>query len=629
MRSVHPRPLVTLILPTCDRRALFRRSLESALHQTYENLEVVVVNDGGVPVDDIVAELDRFARVVQLRLPVRRGPAVARNHALRLARGEFLGFLDDDDTLDPHHVATLVGALRGSAHRIAYALARRRIEEEHDGDLVIRHEEPTWPAEAPPITTDVLLYQNPLPIQAALVHRSCLEESGGFDDSLPILEDWELWLRLSRYDRFLRVEATTSTTSARADGLARTRLGERFTSAGRVIALHTDLAAGRPHILAEQTRLLDGLARRSASETPTCALVVPFRSEGAGHVRGFLAQLRRSVRGVAVETIAIDRGLAPAAAAELVAAGFQVVKRPSSEPLGHALDAAIAFARSPHVALVRCDVLLEDGWLHALLDRGDSDTIVGGKTLESDGRIAHAGFAFRRDDGTARALFRGVEASATELLTVDAIEATAAASVLVPTKLATRLGMGEIDGWSAIADFCLRARAEGSITVLAPGSVAYRVPQRAATPWVHDAELATLAEAARRVLGTASEGSSPPTHAIRSKLAAATAHADRGDIAVAWLALRELAERHGDDPEVIHALYCAGLAAAEWEALAGVLERYIAARPEDHEKRYALVSVSLRAGLTGLARSHFEELCHRAPSMVGLDSLRRRIQRAA
>jgi len=630
MRSVHPRPLVSLVLPTCDRPNLFARALESALDQRYENLEVLVVNDGGVPVEAVIGELDRHGRVVQLRLPVRRGPAIARNHGLRLARGEYVGFLDDDDTLDPCHVATLVAALRSGEHRIAYAHARRRLEEARDGQLVLVREDVRWPTEAPPVTTEALLHQNPLPLQAALLHRSCLEECGGFDETLSVLEDWELWLRLSRYFAFLEVGETTSTTTAHPDGLLRARARDLHASARRVAALHADLWSGRPEALAAQARLLERLARIEATAAPTCSLLVPVRRESVGHLRGFFEQLRRSVRGVQVEIVAINRGLSPEAARELEALDTRVVT--STRSLGESLDQAVAAASGANVVAVRSDVILEDGWLQALLAERDGEAIVGGKTLDTSGRVAHAGLALRSAGDGLRPLFVGVEANATELFSHREVDAIASATVLVPRSVASSQGFGSIDDWSALADLCLRARAAGTPVRLAAASVAYRIPSRVEAPWLDPAATAALAPAAARLFDALGETAPSPTSvrsgASRRPLDVAGLLEGRS-AAEAWELLVKLADARPDDGDVIQELSRVGLARGAWRELSTLLGRYVAMHPDDHEKRYALVSVSLRADDPQAARRHFEELVARAPTMVGLESLRRRLTRAA
>ena len=690
MRTFHPRPLVSLVLPTRTRPAALRRAVESVLAQTYENIELIVVNDGGDSVDALLGELDKLGNILQVRLPQNRGVAAARNHGLRLARGEYVGFLDDDDTLDPTHVTTLVSALSNGTTRIAYANSRRQVEVPDGDDVVVQRIDdpcPEWSQDHGP---DAFLIHNPLPVQAVMLHRSCLEECGSFDESLPVLEDWELWLRLSRNYAFFHVETTTSTVNWRPDGVTRRRGRDFLAAARRILARYAESANGRPDILAAQETLLASLERLAESHRPSVSVIVPFKSEGRAHVRGFLASLGESLTGTSCEIIALDRGLAPDAAAELVTAGVRSLQCDGT--LAQGLAQATATARAPELALVRSDVLFESGWLNALRARAAATAgqpvIIGAKTLSPAGLVDHVGLEFRRIDGTARSLFRGVEANATELEFGGRIEATASGAVLVPLEIAKTVGFGSIDGWACIADLCLRARIYGIRTEFAPRSTVYRLPERRPTNWLtaeHNALLAVSAKAmhaavhgadlvrARDELGRGNHAeaelflekaaANPSSSKEEIALLRAVEHLERGNCreavevlehafangpegysaslslgvaylglnrpANAWAVLEPLARRHPEDDVVVHELYRAGLAIGKWRELADALERYVATHPHDNEKRYALTSVSLRAGRTDAARAHYEHLRTTAPTLVGLDLLGRRLARAA
>lgn len=496
MRSAHPRPLVSLVLATRDRPERLARAVESVLGQSYENLELVVVNDGGAPVEGVLDALDRRDRIVHLRIPHRRGRAAARNHGLRVARGEYVGFLDDGDTLDAHHVATLVDALGRSEHLIGRALARRRIERAQGGARVVLREESPWPATPRAPTVATLLRDNPIPLASVLIHRRCLEELGAFDDALVVFEEWDLWLRIARGFPFLPVETVTSTVHLRLDELAEARIRERAVAARTILSRHADLVEGDDDVREAQTRLLASLERDAETHVPTCSIVVPFRSEHPGYVRGFLAQLTRTTRAFDVEVLVLDRGLAPAAAAEAAVVATRVLRVTGA--LSAVLREAASSARGEALVLVRSDVLLEDGWLQALARAAhDGRTIAGGLTLDPDGRVAHAGLAFEGQEASARPLYRRIEAQATELDLAREVEAIASATSWIPRNVARAVGFGTLDGWGALAELCLEARRRGARVRFVPESLAYRIPHGHEAPWLTAHELLQLAAAAR------------------------------------------------------------------------------------------------------------------------------------
>ena len=92
-------PRVSLIIPCFNNEKYIQTSIESALNQTYPNVEVVVINDGSN--DNSLWEIKRFAGRVEIIDQPNQGACSARNAGISIARGEFLKFLDGDDLLKP------------------------------------------------------------------------------------------------------------------------------------------------------------------------------------------------------------------------------------------------------------------------------------------------------------------------------------------------------------------------------------------------------------------------------------------------------------------------------------------------------------------------------------------------
>jgi len=204
------RPLVSILIRTVDRPAWLREALTSCANQTYENLEVVVIEDGPAKARAIVDEFrDRLA--IRYRATGERtGRAHAGNLALAEARGEWLNFLDDDDLFFADHVEVLVDAVQRANVAGAYALAwetQTEFLDLHDAQYeevmhVTRHYQR--------FDRLTLWHHNYLPIQAVLFKRSLYEQHGGFDEEMDQLEDWNLWTRYTLEDDFVLVEKTTS-----------------------------------------------------------------------------------------------------------------------------------------------------------------------------------------------------------------------------------------------------------------------------------------------------------------------------------------------------------------------------------------------------------------------------------
>ena len=183
--------LVSIIIPTYRRPAELRLAALSALAQTYTDVEVIVVADGPDPqARAAVADLD--ARLKYLELPRNSGPADARNAGVRASRGEWLSFLDDDDTMLPAKVERemqLADAMRPHIMISCRTLYRR------DG------RDDVWPARPIAPGEDVAEYMllrpsllgrpGVLPIQTLLMHRTIVAQVPFA--SHPDHEDWA-WL---------------------------------------------------------------------------------------------------------------------------------------------------------------------------------------------------------------------------------------------------------------------------------------------------------------------------------------------------------------------------------------------------------------------------------------------------
>ncbi len=182
-------PLVSVIVPCYNGAAFLEEALRSALAQSYPKVEVVVVDDGST---DSSAEIAR-------RFPVRyirqenRGLCEARNRGIRESKGSYLVFLDADDRLKPQAIATGLGAL---ALRPDCAMTV--------GDHVFIAANGSYLANSTkedPLDShyEALLKSNFIEmISSVLFRRSIFDEVGGFDATLRVAEDYELYLRIAR-----------------------------------------------------------------------------------------------------------------------------------------------------------------------------------------------------------------------------------------------------------------------------------------------------------------------------------------------------------------------------------------------------------------------------------------------
>lgn len=205
-----PRPRVSILIRTVNRAAWLREALASCANQTWDNLEVVVVEDGEPASKAIV---DGFRGRLDIRYEATGknvGRSRAGNRALALATGEWLNFLDDDDVFFADHVEVLVRAALAAGAKGAYGLAWETKTLVRDRDRAEYEETMHATVHRQPFDRVTLWHHNYLPIQAVLFHRSLYERHGGFAEDMDQLEDWNLWTRYTLEDDFVLVDKTTS-----------------------------------------------------------------------------------------------------------------------------------------------------------------------------------------------------------------------------------------------------------------------------------------------------------------------------------------------------------------------------------------------------------------------------------
>lgn len=223
-------PLVSVIVRSMNRSSL-PDAIASVAMQTYPNIEVVVVNANGgfhplpaYPCERLALRLVGQPLVLQDQHPLLTQPTESRwqslgrsaaaNLGLHSMQGELGLFLDDDDLLHPTHLQDLVQALyeQGPA-----AAAYSGVRVEGPGGQWLRDYNLPWQRER-------LWGINHLPIHAVLFRRSAvLAISAQFDETLPVLEDWDFWCQLSHQGPFVHVPRMGATYR---QGLGTSHLGD-------------------------------------------------------------------------------------------------------------------------------------------------------------------------------------------------------------------------------------------------------------------------------------------------------------------------------------------------------------------------------------------------------------------
>jgi glycosyltransferase involved in cell wall biosynthesis len=187
-------PAVSVLIPCRNAERYLAATLESVRQQTWVPSEVILVDDGSTDRSSAIA-LSYAGFVTVVRNPG-RGASAARNHATRLARGEFLQYLDADDLLEPHALASRVSGLEQAGADVAISDWQRLIEQS-SGWQSAKIESGRMAAEAGPL--DLQVFRGFwAPPAAILYRRSLVQRIGDWRESLPVIQDARFLLDAAR-----------------------------------------------------------------------------------------------------------------------------------------------------------------------------------------------------------------------------------------------------------------------------------------------------------------------------------------------------------------------------------------------------------------------------------------------
>lgn len=203
-------PRVSVVIPCYNAEAYIGATIESVMAQGVDDLEIIVVDDGSH--DGSVQRVRSAFPAVRVVQQPNQGVAAARNHGLRLARGEWIAFVDADDIWLPGKLAAQFAQLQAAPEcRMSYtawhvwpssaALPEAALLRQLERDA---HDRARWLGPSgwiyPQLLLDCVVWTS-----TVLAHRSLFDEVGVFDTDLRVGEDYDLWLRASRVTPILRV----------------------------------------------------------------------------------------------------------------------------------------------------------------------------------------------------------------------------------------------------------------------------------------------------------------------------------------------------------------------------------------------------------------------------------------
>jgi len=196
---MNQQPLVSIIIPTYNREKYIKRAVESARRQTYQNIEIIIINDGSTDkTSEIISELsEKESRIIILTNKINLGLTRTLNKGIKMAQGKYIARLDDEDFwCDKKKLEKQVDFLEKN---LEYALVGGgAIKIDKKGREIVRY----LLLENDEDIRKVILVDNTFVHVTTLFRKDIWEKVGGYDKEFDGLEDRDLWLKIGKLSKF-------------------------------------------------------------------------------------------------------------------------------------------------------------------------------------------------------------------------------------------------------------------------------------------------------------------------------------------------------------------------------------------------------------------------------------------
>ncbi len=479
VQAMARRPRISVLVPTYNTpEPMLRHMLRSLEEQLYPDWELCVADDASTETHVAKVLREYAAREPRIKLhlaPENRGVSHASNRALALATGEFVVLLDHDDALEEQALFRVAEAILADDPDFLYsdeALMSEDLKE------VKRY------ALRPAFSLEYLR-SHPYIVHLAGFRKSLLDELGGFDEHLPISQDYDLILRAAERARtIVHVPEILYQWRLHGGSSGTQRMDEVMATSRAVLERHLERSgvAGRVEAGAS-FNLFE--TRYPLAEGLKVAIVIPTKNHGE-LLRQCIDSIRATVKGVHYDLVVVDHESTEAATLGYLASiapGVKIVRHEGPFNFSAINNHAVAELDGTHTHYLFCNNDIEagnEGWLERMLEVGQQPSvgIVGAKLMYPDRlSIQHAGVivgAYGAAEHYAKRLrYPGdpVEAGFGELLLMNhEVAAVTAACLLMRRDAFERVG--GFDETIAVGfgdvDLCLNARQAGYRIVFCP-----------------------------------------------------------------------------------------------------------------------------------------------------------------
>ena len=370
-------PLVSIIMPVWNRQELVVEAIRSVQAQTFQDWELVITDDGSTDKSvKVITELQKSDKRIVLSQPGHAGVCKARNNSLELSNGKWIAFLDSDNTWTSDYLQTMVAFMTDQKSSAAYSA----IKMENNGQIRYRTTQPN---------AELLKVANYIDLNALVVSRSTLEETGFFDESLRRMVDYDLVCRISKKTALAYVPI----------------IGVLYTDHEDASRITTTELASWDGVI-KSKNYIDWEAALKKRDNKVVSVIVPVRNDIRTALRSIKALTNEIAGRDDVELVVVDSSSTSAVNSTLSGLqastpGYSIVMTRAPGSHDNTLGANYGFVSSSGETVVFVDqrAIVEPHFLDPLVESVHANGGIVGPVQLKTSRVVHSAGEIFSDDG--------------------------------------------------------------------------------------------------------------------------------------------------------------------------------------------------------------------------------------
>lgn len=363
--------LVSIVMPAWNRESLIKEAIDSVRSQSYENWELIIVDDGST--DNTVQVAKNYASKdprIRVYTPPHGGVSRARNYAIEQAKGEWVAFLDSDNTWTSHFLQSSVMILKKRKKAASYSA----IKMNNNGRVRYRVSGPN---------VALLETGNFIDLNALIVKKNVLDSIGYFDERLRRMVDYDLVCRISKVTNFVYVPV----------------IGVNYTDHDDLVRISTTESVNWDGVVKSKNFIdWDNEAKRKNKEVTS--ILIPVTTTFSNGIE-MMARILNSI-GENTEVVIVDAS--SNSATNIVMAALQAVdgrvryyREPAARDVVLAANYGFVKCKGDKIILVNQHILVEPNWFNPIIKELNKTPVCGPLQLQPNRTIRSAGVEYYGD----------------------------------------------------------------------------------------------------------------------------------------------------------------------------------------------------------------------------------------